>query len=118
MKTPEYVQAEINKIRLDYLDNSQFKKSELDKARREIVFLDKCYKYLISECDKESYLEKDLLRLEASLERIDDSDTYQKWRRGNPDKVVELRNPEAGYNREMGRAKIIKQIATLKYLLS
>ena len=117
MKTIETVRIEIDKIRLDHADVYGFKEKELKKARKEISFLDKALKYLQSECDKEAYLNKDLARLNKKLDVINDEETYKTWRRGNPDKVVSLKNPEAGYRTDMGLNKIKKQIETLEYLI-
>ena len=116
MKTATQIELEINKIRRQHSGPFAFSKKELDAARKELIFLERCLKYVTSECQKESYLNSDLKRLRKRLDVIEKS--YSRWRIGNPDKVVALRNPLAAYRSEMGLNKVKKQIATLQYLLN
>lgn len=115
MKTAEYVLSEIDKIKNEYSEQHKFEEKELNKARKELLFLSRCYKYLTSECDKESYLKRELKTLEKRLVFIDDN--YGKWCSSNPDIRDKYDNPLPVYRREMKRSKVIKQIETLKFLI-
>lgn len=115
MKTEMQVRSEMDEIREKYAVQYKFKKKELDKARRKLIFLEKCLKYLKSDCEKEPYLRKELETLSKRLLFIDDN--FGTWCSSNRDIANKYDNPLPVYRRELGRAKVIKQITTLKYLL-
>ncbi len=116
MKTEAQVQSEIDDINSKYAEQYRFDKKELDKARKELNFLGRCLKYLKSDCEKEPYLKKEMDVLEKRLILVDDG--FGKWCSSNADIAYKYENPLPVYHRHMGRAKIVKQIATIKYLIS
>jgi len=115
MKTQEQIQQSIDDIMAMYPNPDSFEKKVVDKARKEVNFLQRCLKYLKSDCEKEKYLKRELETLENRLEFIDNN--YGKWCGANPDIRDKYENPLPAYRREMKRAKVVKQIETVKYLI-
>lgn len=120
MKKIEEIQTEISEIQNDYAERTDkdgkplYTKTQLRKAGKLAYQLQK-YVYYLQAGAKEKTLLAQLVVLKERREII--SKGYALWLSRNKD-YANLKNPEAKYRSEMGKAKVMLQIKALEYLLN
>lgn len=111
MKTLEQINSHVKSIHRLLND----KEITDRKANKELEKLKMCRLY-IEKATNDAYLKRELADLRDRLVIIDSDGNYKQWRIGNP-WHLEKNNYRSIYLKEMGRAKIVNAIKTIKFLL-
>jgi hypothetical protein len=110
MKTVKEIDKEINDITKSLKKDSV--KAEVDKAKRDIVFLRQIKFYLETE-PREDFVKEQLKSVQIRIENI--MSHYEAWTVGKT--LTKFSDPKKVYLNEMGLPTLNSQEKTLKYIL-